>query len=117
MMMNAMMINDKAYAGSGMSMQDKAETLGLLPMWVAEYNMLGEKETLIEHMETAYGFGSLYKFEGQVLEDGTYRSNYEEDEDMEFVGRMNTRDGYVYFYPYGMIALPTKDGYFVTRMD
>lgn len=116
-MMNAMMINDNAYAGSGMTMQDKAETLGLLPMWVAEYNLIGEQDTLVEHMETSYGFGRLFKVEGEVLEDGTYRSPYEEDEDLEFVGRMNTNDGYVYFYPYGMIALPTKDGYFVTRMD
>lgn len=91
------------------------ESLGLLPHWVVEYNLL-DGEDLPEFMEGRYGF-SLYKFNGEVLEDGKYRSPHEEDEDLEWVGKMPTKDGVVYFYPYAITALPTKDGYFITRMD
>ena len=92
------------------------ESLGLLPHWVVEYNLLGG-EDLVEHMESSYGFGSLYKFDGEVLPDGNYRSSYEEDEDLSWVGKMKTKDGDVYFYPYAITALPTSNGYFITRMD
>jgi len=92
------------------------EALGILPLWVHEYNLLGG-EDLITHMTERYGFGSLYKFEGEVLEDGSYRSPHEEDEDLPYVGKMNTKHGTVYFYQYAITALPTDDGYFITRMD
>ena len=92
------------------------ESLGLLPHWVVEYNMLGESD-IVQYMTERYGFGELYKFEGTVTEDGLYQSPHEEDEDLEYVGKMQTKDGTVYFYPYAITALPTDDGYFVTRMD
>lgn len=91
------------------------ESLGLLPRWVHEYNILGEDD-LVEYMRGRYGFG-LYKFEGEVLDDGIYRSLYEEDEDLQWVGKMKTKLGTVYFYPYAITALPTEDGHFITRMD
>ncbi len=69
------------------------ESLGLLPHWVVEYNMLGESD-IVQYMTKRYGFGELYNFRGTV-----------------------TKDGPVYFYPYAITALPTKDGYFITRMD
>ena len=92
------------------------ESLGLLPHWVVEYNMLGESD-IVQYMTERYGFGELYKFEGTVTEDGRWQSPHEEDEDLEYVGKMQTKDGTVYFYPYAIPALPTDDGYFVTRMD
>ena len=92
------------------------ESLGLLPHWVVEYNMLGESD-IVQYMTERYGFGELYKFEGTVTEDGRWQSPHEEDEDLEYVGKMQTKDGPVYFYPYAITALPTDDGYFVTRMD
>ena len=92
------------------------ESLGLLPHWVVEYNMLGESD-IVQYMTERYGFGELYKFEGTVTEDGRWQSPHEEDEDLEYVGKMDTKDGTVYFYPYAITALPTKDGYFITRMD
>ena len=92
------------------------ESLGLLPHWVVEYNMLGESD-IVQYMTERYGFGELYKFEGTVTEDGRWQSPHEEDEDLEYVGKMQTKDGTVYFYPYAITALPTDDGYFVTRMD
>ena len=93
-----------------------AESLGLLPHWVVEYNMVGGKD-LVSFMTERYGFGELYKFEGTVSEDGLYQSPHEDDEDLEYVGKMQTKDGTVYFYPYAITALPTDDGYFITRMD
>ena len=92
------------------------ESLGLLPHWVVEYNMLGESD-IVQYMTERYGFGELYKFEGTVTEDGRWQSPHEEDEDLEYVGKTDTKDGTVYFYPYAITALPTKDGYFITRMD
>ena len=92
------------------------ESLGLLPHWVVEYNILGGKD-LVQYMTERYGFGQLYKFEGTVTEDGVYQSPHEEDEDLHYVGKMYTDHGTVYFYPYAITALPTDDGYFVTRMD
>ena len=92
------------------------ESLGLLPHWVVEYNMLGESD-IVQYMTERYGFGELYKFEGTVTEDGRWQSPHEDDEDLEYVGKMQTKEGTVYFYPYAITALPTDDGYFVTRMD
>ena len=92
------------------------ESLGVLPHWVVEYNMLGESD-IVQYMTKRYGFGDLYRFRGEIVDDGVYKSNHEEDEDLEYVGKMDTKDGTVYFYPYAITALPTKDGYFITRMD
>ena len=92
------------------------EPLGLLPHWVVEYNMLGESD-LVQYMTERYGFGELYRFGGDVQEDGSYKSNYDEDDDLQYVGKMDTKDGTVYFYPYAITALPTDEGYFITRMD
>jgi len=92
------------------------ESLGLLPHWVVEYNMLGESD-LVQYMTERYGFGELYRFGGDVQEDGSYKSNYDEDDDLQYVGKMETKDGTVYFYPYAITALPTDEGYFITRMD
>lgn len=100
-----------------------AEALGLLPIWVREYNVLcvyepnvAPVQDLVQYMTERYGFG-LYKFEGEVLEDGSYRSFFEEDEDLQWVGKMKTKHGTAYFYQYAITALPTDDGYFITRMD
>ena len=91
------------------------EWLGVLPNWVHEFNILNG-EDILTFMADCYGYG-LHKFEGEVLDSGDYRSKYEEDEDLVHIGKMGTAKGNVYFYPYGMVALPTDDGYFVTRMD
>ena len=91
------------------------EWLGVLPNWVHEFNMLNGDD-IVSFMDGRYGYG-LHKFEGEVLYDGSYRSQYDEDEDLAHIGRMATSYGYVYFYPYAMVALPTSDGYLVTRMD
>ena len=93
------------------------EALGLLPYWIGEHNLLGNTNNLVQFMTEKYGFGELFEFKGgEILEDGTYR--YPKDPDLPWVGRMNTKFGYVYFYEYAMIALPQGDGtYFITRMD
>ena len=91
------------------------ESLGVLPYWVAQAKMIKAPD-IVAYLDTCYGWG-LHEFEGKVLDDGTYRSPYDEDMDMPYVAKMNTHKGKVYFYPYAMIAIPTDDGYFVTRMD
>lgn len=112
--MNIMDINSDVYKAQR---NDIIEALGLLPHWVIEYNLLGG-EDLVQHMENSYGFGSLYRFGGEVLDNGNYRSHHEEDEDLDWIAKMKTKDGDVYFYPYAITALPTSGGeYFITRMD
>ena len=91
------------------------ESLGVHPNWVAQAQIIKPTD-MVDYLDACYGWG-LHKFGGEVLDDGVYRSAYEEDEDMPYVAMMNTYKGKVYFYPYGMIAIPTDDGYFVTRMD
>tara|TARA_Y100001938_G_scaffold143740_1_gene217047 strand:- start:238 stop:591 length:354 start_codon:yes stop_codon:yes gene_type:complete len=99
------------------------ESLGLLPHWVVEYNLLnamdlpGGESDIVQYMTKRYGFGELYRFDGEIVNGGVYKSNHEDDKDLEYVGRMDTKDGTVYFYPYAITALPTKDGYFITRLD
>ena len=47
-----------------------------------------------------------------------YVSDYEDDADLPYMGKMLTKHGYAYFYEYAIIALPQADGkYFITRMD
>jgi len=93
------------------------DMLGVLPYWVAEFILYGwKKMDILEFMTERYGFGKLYQFKGEVLEDGTYKCA--EDPDLPYVGKMNTPSGTVYFYQYAMLALPLPNGeYFVTRMD
>lgn len=92
------------------------DMLGVLPYWVGEYIIYGTDMDIVGFMTERYGFGELYRFKGEVLPNGTYRSK--DDPDMPYVARMNTPSGNVYFYEYAMIALPLPDGsYFVTRMD
>ena len=41
------------------------ESLGLLPHWVVEYNLLGESD-IVQYMTERYGFGELYRFGGDI---------------------------------------------------
>lgn len=107
-----LLLNTEAYPDY--TQDQLVEWLGILPHWVAEYAAV-EDGDLVEHMTECYGFGSLYKFKGKVLDNGTY--TYPEDDDLEPIAKVKLKKGNVYFYPYAMIALPTKDGHYVTRMD
>ena len=92
------------------------DMLGVLPYWVGEYSIYGTDMDIVGFMTERYGFGELYRYKGEVLEDGMYKCA--EDPDLPYVGKMNTPSGTVYFYQYAMLALPLPDGeYFVTRMD
>lgn len=95
------------------------EMLGILPYWVADYDMFGrETQTLKDFMEVAYGFGGLYEFGGEVLANGDYQSKYDDDPVMPWVGKMQCCWGTVYFYESAILALPMPDGtHFITRMD
>ena len=110
-------INSKVFDAPREQIQ---EALGLLPHWVLEYNFSLESrasDDLVQWMADRYGFGELYKFGGYVTEDGNYCSEHEDDDDLPWIAKMKTRDGDVYFYEYAITALPTPDGYYITRMD
>ena len=114
--MTILQLNNKEYA----DIPDKhmIEALGILPIWVKEWIIFGKGMDIIKYMTDAYGFGSLYKFGGEVLEDGSYRGSYDEDPDMTWVGKMDTPNGTAYFYEAAILALPMPDGkHYITRMD
>ena len=119
-------INTKAFPD--VPVEHLKEMLGILPYWVGEWNLLCKSTFVPRHgrydpemdivnfMTERYGFGSLYQFKGDIQEDGTYTTT--DDPDLPYIGKMNTPNGYVYFYQYAMLALPLPNGeYFVTRMD
>ena len=100
------------------------EACGLLPFWVMEWDILKRRDpaypfTLLEYMTERYGFGTLFEFKGAVDPDTQeYLSPYEEDEPLKPYGQVQlSNGGVVLIYPYAMIAIPTKDGYFISRMD
>ena len=107
--------------------QDRlTQALGLLPFWVRDFcfqyatvDQVGdETKDIVQFMEDQYGFGKLYKF-GSKLKDGMLISEYEEDEDMEWLASYDTPVGLVWFFPYAIVALPRveENDYFITRMD
>ena len=98
------------------------EALGLLPIWVRDWIVLDdakelEGETLKNYMGDQYGFG-MYRFGGYITDDGKHVTEFEDDDDLDWIAQMKTPMGNVYFYPYGIVAIPIEDGeHFITRMD
>ena len=101
------------------SQKQLSEACGLLPYWVAEWETLvrpTSDETLKSWLDKRYRFG-MYELEKSVIEDdGTYK--YPGDPDMApFLSIDLGEYGVFYQYPHAIAAVPTPDGYFVTRMD
>jgi len=98
------------------------EALGFLPYWVRDFCAQADDEhkqcDLVEYMAEQYGFGKLYKF-GSKLVGKKLISEYEEDEDMDYLAAYDTPVGTVYFFQYAIVALPVpeENDYFITRMD
>ena len=113
----SLIINEEKYGH--LPPQDVKEALGLLPIWVHEFNVLGDDD-IVNFMKYRYEWG-LYEFNGTVTDTGAYKSEHDEDEDLDYIASMKTKEGTVYFYPYAIIALPTRlgkyHGHFITRMD
>lgn len=113
----SLIINKEKYGH--LPLQDVKEALGLLPIWVHEFNVLGDDD-IINFMRHRYEWG-LYEFNGTVTDTGAYKSEHDEDEDLDYIAKMETKEGTVYFYPYAITALPTRigkyHGHFITRMD
>ena len=91
------------------------EMCGILPLWVRDYALEGATD-LVEYMTNAYGFGKLYQMNGTVKGD-QYVSPYEDDEPLDYVAQSEIAEGTVYYFPFGIIALPVEGGHFITRMD
>ena len=101
------------------SQKQLREACGLLPYWVVEWDtfirITGET-TLKSWLDKRYRFG-MYELEKSVIDDdGTY--HYPGDDDMHpFLAIDLGEHGVFYQYPHAIAAVPTPDGYFVTRMD
>ena len=93
-----------------------AECCGLLPLWVRDFVLDNHNRDIVSYMEDAYGFGSLYKMEGRIKSE-QYISPYDEDEPLDYIAKSKIDEGTVYYFPYGIIALPVEVGHFITRMD
>ena len=79
-----------------------------------------EEESLVDFMRDKYGWGLFEMKGGSVSDSGVYK--YPEDPDLHWIAKVDTSKDdskieYSYIYPYAIVALPTEDGYFVTRMD
>jgi len=115
-------VNTKAYPNTGA--QWLKEACGILPHWLIEFDAMHHMgmvkfEQLKDHMANCYGFGELFEFKGTVDPDTQeYISQYEDDEPLAPYMTVHMKDGRkAHIYPYAMLALPTPDGYFITRMD
>jgi hypothetical protein len=94
-----------------------AELLGFIAEGSEEEE---EEESLVDFMRDKYGWGLFEMKGGSVSDSGVYK--YPEDPDLHWVAKVDTSKDdskieYSYIYPYAIVALPTEDGYFVTRMD
>ena len=93
------------------------DAIGFLPYWVYNFDSDESIDDLVQHMEFEYGFGKLHPMDGHINNDAVWIGGGEGDDNHPFMALQNTRAGTVYYYPYGVIALPTPDGYLITRMD
>ena len=103
------------------SQKQLSEACGLIPYWVTEWETLIRgipefDQGLKRWLDKRYRFG-LFELSKSVIEDdGTYR--YPGDPDMApFIAIDLGEHGVFYQYPNAIAAIPTPDGYYVTRMD
>lgn len=92
------------------------DTLGLIPFWVFEWNNVDDADmTLKDYLDKRYGYGLYEMDKSTISSKGVY--SYPDDPDLYPIAKMDTRAGVFYQYDYGIVAIPTEDGHFVTRMD
>ena len=79
-------------------------------------------ERVGESMQELYGFGCRWDFGGSITAEGVYQSSFDEDPDLEPLGRWtsNTGERYdLFVYPYSICAVrdPSTGETKITRMD
>ncbi len=90
--------------------------VGFIPTWLQN---IDEEEDLVDGLTGAYGFGELYRMEGTIMDNGTYKSSYKGDPDLYPIVQINRKHEIVYIYSYGIVSIVYKDdrSAFITRMD
>lgn len=92
------------------------DACGVLPHWVAEWCFIeGEKPSLKFWLDSRYKFGLYHMDKAEISVNGTY--TYPEDEPLFPMIAINTGEGMFFQYQYAIVAIPTPDGHYVTRMD
>ena len=96
------------------------EWAGFIPIWVQEFNVFGLADSLVDHLEERYGFGDLRSRgsdRSSISKSG--KMQHPEDDDLDFIVRIDTKLGYTYVYPYGFVAIPQgkKRSHLIVRMD
>ena len=92
------------------------EMCGLLPYWVRDYALDTSQDDLVGYMTEVYGCGNLFSMQGTIKGD-QYVSPHAEDEPLDYIAQSEIDEGTVYYFPYGIIALPVEGGHLITRMD
>lgn len=92
------------------------EMCGLLPRWVRDYTLFSMiyDGNIVDWMTEAYGFGPLYDMKGAVMNKKYVGLG---DDDLDYIALSEIDEGTVFYFPYGIIALPIEGGHFITRMD
>lgn len=93
------------------------EACGLIPGWIMDWTLNHSEDLpLKDYLDQTYGFGLYAMGEKTTIDpDGTY--HYPEDPDLHPLISFTTPLGTLYMYQYAIVAIPTEDGLFVTRMD
>lgn len=91
------------------------EACGLIPMWVADWIRSPTQKTLKEYLDDVYGFGLYEMTGGRIDDNGAY--HYPDDPTLYPLIQIETDEGTFFMYEYSIVAIPTVNGYFITRMD
>jgi hypothetical protein len=77
-----------------------------------------QEQDIVEGLTEQYGFGTLFSIEGKI-EQGTYKSPYEGDADLEPYMMLKVATASIYIYPYAIVGIVYDDDTptFLTRMD
>lgn len=94
------------------------EMCGMLPYWVRDYALYDMKYdgNIVDWMTEMYDCGKLFSMQGTIKGD-QYVSPHTEDAPLDYIAQSEIDEGTVYYFPYGIIALPVEGGHFITRMD
>ena len=111
------------YTDSNVS-PEMREACGLIPEFFARAVAEGADtfDRVCDAMQELYGFGCRWDFGGSITAEGVYQSSFDEDPDLEPLGKWtsNTGERYdLFVYPYSICAVrnPRTGETKISRMD
>jgi len=95
--------------------QKLIEACGAIPHWMLEWFMEGDKPPIKDWLDDRYKFGLYHMDKAEIGVNGRY--TYPEDEPLYPLISIDTGEGIFFMYQYAIVAIPTPDGHYITRMD